>query len=122
MIVMSSNEQGRTQGGRIANACAVLLPLLVAATKVLPEGGPLSDAADLLGHAATTTLAHVLATLSVARAILGAQRSAIVTEWLLRIVLGERLARRFRGGPSLADLIVSACQDLRAHKARIQQQ
>ena len=122
MIVMSSNEQGRTQGGRIANAFAILLPLLVAATKLLPDGGPISDAAELLGHATSTLLAHVLAMLSIARAILGARRTADVAEWLLRRVLGDRIARRFRDGPSLADLIVSACQELRARKARVQQQ
>lgn len=118
---MGSNEQGRAQGGRIANALAILLPLLVAATKLLPDGGPLSDAAELIGHAASSLLAHVLAILSLARAVLGAQRSATASEWLLRSVLGERIARRFRAGPSLADLVVSACQELRARKARIQQ-
>ena len=112
-------EPGTTQNGRAVKALVILLPLLVAATKLLPDL-PVIDATDLLGNATSALIAHVLATLSLARTILGAQRSALVSDWFLRRMLGERIAKRFRAAPAISDLIVNACQALRARKGSLQ--
>ena len=112
---MNHDEPGTTQSGRVLDAFVILLPLLVAATKLLP-GGLALGVAELLGGTAAATLAHVLAGLSLLRAALGARRSSAAGEWLLRRVLGERIAERFRAAPAVGDLIVNACHDLRARK------
>jgi hypothetical protein len=110
---MSSNEPGTSQGGRVVDACVILFPLLVAAVKLLP-GAATVEVAELLGGAATAALAHALAALSLARAILGARRSALVGDWIVRHALGERVAERFRAAPAVADLIVSTRKERRS--------
>ena len=112
-------EPGTTQNGRAVKALVILLPLLVAATKLLPDL-PVIDATDLLGNSTSALLAHVLATLSLARTVLGAQRSALVSDWCLRRMFGKRIAERFRAAPALGDLIVNACQALRTRKGGLQ--
>ena len=112
---MNSNEPGTSQSARILNAFVIGLPLLVAATKVLP-GMPAIDVADLLGSTWSSALAHLLATLSLIRTILGARRSSAASDWLVRHVLGERIAERLRATPAVGDLIVNACHQLRARR------
>ena len=114
---MTRDESGTSQSGRILNAFVIVLPLLVAATKLLP-GVPAIDVADLLGSTASSVLANVVAALSLVRTILGARRSSAAAEWLVRRVLGERMAERFRAAPAVSDLIVDACQELRVRNGR----
>jgi hypothetical protein len=114
---MNRNEPGTSQSARILNALVVALPLLVAATKVLP-GVPAIDVADLLGSAWSSALAHTVASLSLIRTILGARRSSAVCAWLLRPVVGRRIAERLCAAPPVGDLIVSACHELRARDGR----
>ena len=114
---MERNESGTSRSGRILNALVIAVPLLVAATKLLP-GVPAIDIADLLGSTVSSALAHVLAALSLARTLLGARRSAAAGAWLARRMLGERIAERFRAAPAVGDLIVDACNGLRTRNGR----
>ena len=114
---MKRDGSGKSQSGRIVSAFVIALPLLVAATKLLP-GVPAIDVADLLGTTASSVLAHVVAALSLVRTILGTRRSSAVGAWLVQRVLGERIAERFRGAPAVSDLIVDACHDLRVRNGR----
>ena len=114
---MRCDEPGTSQSGRILSAFVILLPLLVAATKLLP-GISAIDVTELLGSTASTVLAHVFTTVTLVRTILGARRSSALHYWLLRRALGERIAERFRAPPTVGDLISNACQELRARNRR----
>ena len=116
---MKIDEPGTTQSGRIAKTFVILFPLLVAATRLLPDT-PVIDATDLIGSATAGLLAHVVATLSIVRTILGARRSSDLGDWLLRRVLGERIAESIRDAPAVGDLVVKACQGLRDRKGGLQ--
>jgi len=72
---MKRDESGTSQSGRIVNAFVIALPLLVAATKLLP-GVPAIEVVEVLGSTASSVLAHVVAALSLVRTILGARRSS----------------------------------------------
>jgi hypothetical protein len=111
-----TSEPQTIRSGRIATAFAIVATLLVAAAKVAADAGLMGDVPGLLGSFASAALTHIVATLSLARTILGARRSAAVAEWLLRRVLGPRLAARIVSGPAVADLIVNACRELRARR------
>jgi hypothetical protein len=111
-----TSEAQTIRSGRIAAALAIVATLVMALAKVAAEAGLMGDAPGLLGRFAGATLTHLVATLSIARTLLGARRSAAVSEWLLRPVLGPQLAARITGGPAVADLIVNAYRDLRARR------
>ena len=114
---MKRDESGTSQSGRIVNAFVIALPLLVAATKLLP-GVPAIEVVEVLGSTASSVLAHVVAALSLVRTILGTRRSSAVGAWLVQRVLGERIAERFRAAPAVSDLIVDACHELRTRNSR----
>jgi hypothetical protein len=114
---MKRNGSGTSRNGRIVNALVIAVPLLVAAAKLL-AGVPAIDVAELLGSALSTTLAHALAALSLMRTILGARRSSAAGDWLVRRVLGERVAARLRAAPAVSDVIVDTYHELRARGCR----
>lgn len=114
-----TREPQTIRSGRIAAALAIVATLVMAIAKVAADAGLMGDAPGLLGSFAGATLTDLVATLSVVRTLLGARRSAAVSEWLLRRVVGPRLAARITGGPAVADLIVDAYRDLRARRGAV---